>query len=125
MQTIHRQRGMTFLGLVLILVVLGSVLLVGLKLFPVYKESFVVDGALNSLISQPGIENKSRRDIYKQFLKYMEIEDIDRFSDANIAKFLKVEKKGNGITLSLEYQAQAPLFKNLSIVADWKKLVSK
>jgi hypothetical protein len=120
----RRQQGMGFWGLVLVLVALGMVVLVGLKLFPVYMEAFKVDSALEKIIKQDDVRTTPRQDIYKAFIRYMTIEDVDRFSERNIRDYMKVEKRNDEVTVTVSYQARTNLFSNLSIVADWEKVVS-
>ncbi len=120
------QRGMTFMGMVIVLAIAGFFVLVGLKLFPVYVEMFKVTGAMESLIEQSEIEKKSTADIRTYFMRYMAVEDVARFDDQQlIKKVMKVQKKKGGITISLAYEIRAPLFGNLSILADYSKTVSK
>ncbi len=120
----RRQRGMGFWGLVVVLFAIAVVVLVGLKLFPIYMESFKVDQALEKIIRDDDIRNTPRTEIHAAFLRYMSIEDVDRFSRQSLRKQLDVEKKKDDVTLTLTYTARAHLFKNLSVVADWEKVVS-
>lgn len=121
----HRQQGVTFAGLVIILVLIGFFALVAMKLFPVYMESFKVDQALDGLIEQTDIEKKSNIEIRNLFMRHMEIEMVDRFDMQNIKEIMQIKKKQGSMTISMVYQTKAPLFGNLSILAEWDKQVSK
>ena len=118
------QRGMTLLGWIFTLVLIGAVSLLVMKLVPIYAESFKVDKALKSIIGQPGIAQQSPTEIYRQFARRMDIEDLERFGEQNVRKYVTVEKKGPKVVITVEYQAKTKLIGDLSLVADFKKQVS-
>ena len=49
------QSGMTLIGFVVVLAVVGLFAYVGMKLFPMYSEFYAVKSALKGLASEPGI----------------------------------------------------------------------
>ena len=124
MNLANRQRGMTFLGWVFTLGLIGAVSLLVLKLVPMYMESFKVDKALESLVEQPNINHQSATEIYKGFVRRMNIEDVKRFTERNVRSYVLVEKNGPNVTITVEYQAKAKLFRELSLVADFVKTAS-
>ena len=83
----RNQQGMTFLGWVIVLVLVGGIALIVMKLVPLYMESFKVDSALKSIVEQPNLKDESTADIYKQFVRRMNVEDVNRFNDRNVRKF--------------------------------------
>ncbi len=124
MNLANRQRGMTFLGWVFTLGLIGSVALLVMKLFPMYMESFKVDAALESLVEEPNIAHQSRSQIYAGFVRRMDIEDVKRFNERNVRSYVTIEKTGPNVTITVEYQAKADLFRELSLVADFVKTAS-
>ena len=46
-------------------------------------------------------------------MRRMDVEDVDRFTKANLHKHMEVEKKGNTVILTLRYQNQPHLFHNI------------
>jgi len=122
----RRQLGMTVIGWLLTLVVVGFGVLFVLRLVPIYVESFKIDSALSSLIQDGSIMDSTRADITKKFVARMNIEDVERFdTDAKVKDHFTVEKSDGRLVIRIEYEAVAPLVGNLSIVADWKKEVSR
>lgn len=120
----RRQRGMGFWALLVVLGTLVILGLTGLKLFPVYMEAFKVDQALEKIVRQDDIKTASKQAIHEGFLRYMSIEDVNRFNRKSLQEQMKVEKRKDEVTITLTYQAEAKLFGNLSIVADWNKVVT-
>lgn len=126
MNTLRKQKGMTVIGWVLTLVVLGFAVLIVLRLVPLYMESFKVDQALSSIIRDPSTADSSRVEIVKKFVARMSIDDVDRFDSEEKVKDSLTVEKGNGRTIiRMQYQTVAPLMGNLSILADWDKEVSR
>lgn len=118
------QGGLTFIGLLFILGLIGFFTLVGLKLFPIYMESFKVDSVLTSLIEDPDVTNWSKPEIRKRFVSRVDVEDLDRFNERNLAEYMTITKLKDGVSIDLAYQAEAHLFANLTLVADFQKSVS-
>ena len=117
----NSQDGMTILGMLVLLMLIGFAALVVMKLVPMYLESFKVDQALESMSKDSGLIQSTRSDIQKKFLRRMEVEDVDRFTQNNIKDYMTVEKKAGLVKIAIKYQGKASLFGNLSLVADFDK----
>ena len=118
------QQGMTLVGWLIVLVLVGSAALLVLRVVPVYLESFKVERAMQSVAEEPGIAGMSKRQIYKKFISRMDVEDVDRFSERNIHKFMTVQKQGPKVTLTLKYQNVTPLIHNISLQFDFEHQAS-
>ncbi len=118
------QEGMTLIGWIFTLIVIGAVALLVLKVVPVYLESFKVEQALHSVAAEPGIGQVTKREILNRFVKRMDVEDVDRFTQRNVHKDLNVQKKGNTVILTIEYQTQTPIIHNVSLLVDFKHQAS-
>ncbi len=124
MQLRKSQRGMTAIGWIFVLVLIGFAALIAMKLFPVYMESFKIDSALEGLVHESEIAKKTPQEIRLLFIRRMNIEDVNRFNDHNIRNFMTIKKENGKTTITLQYQAKAALFSNLSVIADWNKQVT-
>lgn len=120
----QRQRGMTFWMLLFVLVVLGIAFLVALKLFPVYLESFKIDQVIESVTQDPGIGDRSRKEIVDTLVKRFDIDDVRRITESNFKNYVDVEKTGRRVKITVEYRAEVHLVGNLSLVADFTKRAS-
>ena len=58
-----RQRGLSFVSLIAIVGILGFSVVIGLKLLPIYMDSWKIDGIMDAVISKPGINQQSRKEI--------------------------------------------------------------
>jgi hypothetical protein len=119
-----RQRGLSFLSLIAIAGFLGFSAVIGLKLIPVYMDSWKIDGIMNSVISQPGINEQSRKEIINLMLKRLDIDAVDAVNYRNHDESMTITKRKNQVTISIIYRVETPLIGNLTLVADFDKEVS-
>ncbi len=112
MQTLNKQRGLTFISWLVILVVLGFMVMVGIKITPVYLEHYSIKGSLESLKHEPLISRKPVADIRKMLYRRLEINSITTLSKDEIS----IKRSGGVTTISISYEERRPVFGNLSLV---------
>ena len=120
----RRQRGMSFLSLMAIAGMLGFAAVIGLKLFPIYMDSWKIDGVMKAVISEPGINQQSRREIIDSMLKRLDIDAVDAVNYRNYKESLTITRRKNNVTIKIFYRVETPLMGNLSLVAEFDKSVS-
>ncbi len=120
----NRQRGIGFLGLIVLLGVLGFTAVIGLKLFPVYMDSWKIDGVMKAVIKEPDIKDQSRQEIIEMLLKRLDIEAVDSLNYTNYKDRLSISKRKNNVTINVTYEVMTPLMGNLSLLAQFEKSVS-
>jgi hypothetical protein len=110
--------------MLMFLLIFGAfVLLLGLKLFPVYLESFKIDKALRGVIEQSDIGQRSKREISLALTRRLDIDDVRSVNEGNFQKFGKITKKGNRVIIEIVYEKVEPLVGNLSLLATFEKRV--
>ena len=124
MRSKRRQRGMSGWVILYILTTLGAAGLVGLRLIPVYLDSFKIDKGLKAVIEDASTTSQNKRAILESLIKRLDIDSVDAIHYQNYREVVKVTKKGNKVTIVATYRAEAPLFANLVLVANFKKEVS-
>ncbi len=120
----NKQRGIGFLGLIVLLGVLGFTAVIGLKLFPVYMDSWKIDGVMKAVIKEPDINDQSRQEIIEMLLKRLDIEAVDSLNYTNYKDRLSISKRKNNVTINVTYEVMTPLMGNLSLLAQFDKSVS-
>ena len=65
MNTLAKQRGVTAIGWMVILGLIGFFALIALKLFPMYSENFSVISSLKSLQNEPQVTQKTKAEILR------------------------------------------------------------
>ncbi|MCB5205653.1 DUF4845 domain-containing protein [Methylovorus mays] len=112
----NRQRGITFIGLVLLIAAGLFVVMVGMKLTPAYVEYFTIKKTLKKISQEPGFETMSRKEIMDVYIRAAMIDEI---SDVD-AKDLVVGKNTAGQnTVSIDYQKVIPIIANVSVLIDF------
>ncbi len=119
-QVAQYQRGITFTGIFLILVVVGCFVIFALRLFPLYSEYFAVTGVMESMASEHSMKNKTTRDIRKRFVTKAGINNLERFSENKVKELVTVTKSkdGNRRFLNVKYRAENRLFKDVFLMMD-------
>jgi hypothetical protein len=120
----NKQRGLSFLGLIMLAGVLGFGAVIGLKLIPVYMDSWKIDSVMQAVISQPDINEQSRREVIEAMLKRLDIDAVDSLNYSNYGDRLSVTKRKNNLTINVTYEIATPLMGNLSLLAEFDKSVS-
>ena len=118
MKNIQRQQGITGIGWLFILLVIGFTVLVVLKVFPMYTEYFSVKTSLTSL-EKESLVGMDKAKIREMLMKRLDINDVKRAGKDDIEVTI-----GSGfVNVTVEYEAREPLFANISIVAEFKESI--
>ncbi len=114
----HGQSGITLMGFVIVLVVVGFFALMAMKLFPVYQEYYSVVSNLNGLSAEAGSSKLSPEEIRQRLKKRFDISYIGSVKPEHII----VDKKVN--TVQIKYEVRNELLYNLDFVAKFDKTVT-
>ena len=115
-----RQRGATFLGIVVILLILGSALYGGIRLVPVYLEYTKVARALEQVGDEHSAIETNPHLIRKSLERRWDVEDINSIG----WKEIEIKKDGEDFTISAEYEAERPFIANVFLVVKFDKSVT-
>ena len=107
------QKGMTFLGILMIFAMLGCFFLFGLRAFPIYTEYFAVKQSMKAVANQPLSKRPNTRQVRVLLLKNLDLNSVYKFNQTNIKKVTKVKKKDGKKYLFVKYIASNRLFSNL------------
>ncbi len=113
----QRQGGMTFIGWMLILILIGLVAYFLLKLLPIYIDGFKVGDAVASFKSDYGIGNKSPAEIEKLLLRRLDVNMVTDVKRDDIS----VTKSGNMLTIEVTYDVRTNLFANVDLIVSFDK----
>lgn len=114
------QRGATFLGIVVILAILGSALYAGIRLTPVYMEYMAVARALEQTADEHSGNSTNPGELRVSLDRRWAIEDITSIDPREV----EIKRVGSGYTMRAEYRAEAPFIGNISLVVDFDKTVN-
>ena len=108
---IRKQRGLSALGMLVVLAVAGFVLTVGFKIGPLYLDNYFVDAALQTLANEP-VHSMSDRQIRRKVADYFTINNV---RDVN-AKSLKIAREKTRTLVYMDYEKRVNLIANLDVV---------
>ncbi|HUN27481.1 MAG TPA: DUF4845 domain-containing protein [Steroidobacteraceae bacterium] len=117
MGTIERQRGVTLLGWLFLLIPLATVGYTGIRLVPIYMNYMRVAKSLDQIVTETGAEDTAQS-IRFSIEKRFDIESIN-FPDF---RDVDIRRDGTSWVLEAKYEDTAPLFSNVSILVSFDKV---
>jgi hypothetical protein len=117
-----RQSGMTFLGLLVLIVVVGSWVYAGIRLVPAYlnyqKVASTLEKVRDEYTSNPGTTDfMIRKAIERHFNIEMVNEDVFNYPD------VQIRQQGGVFVVTAAYEHVVPLVANVSFLVDFDKTV--
>ncbi|MET3119648.1 hypothetical protein AAKU64_003889 [Undibacterium sp. GrIS 1.8] len=116
-QHFGRQLGITFIGLIFMLVIIGLVAMLGIKISPTVIEFMSIKKAILTA-KQSGT---TVREIQTAFDKQAEI----GYFDAIAGKDLSIVKNGDGMDVSFAYTKKIPLVGPASLLLEYEGTTAK
>ncbi|MEM6512631.1 MAG: DUF4845 domain-containing protein [Pseudomonadota bacterium] len=114
-----RQRGMTTLGMIILVSFLGLFVYAGLKLTPLYLNYFKVQGVVNGVQREFDGNAPTRTAIRSSIARRFDIESVSNIR----ANDVKVTAVGNGFEVSVDYKHETGFIGNLGFVITFDKTV--
>lgn len=108
----RKQRGMTLIGFVMVLAVVGIFIYMGMKLVPMYSEYYSVKQALAAMAREPGITDNDPAKIKELLFRRLDISYADTVKPENV----KIVRKDAGYVLTVDYEVRKPLISNIDVV---------
>ena len=117
MHRVKNQAGLTAIGLIFILILVGLAVYIVLRVAPIYIEALSVGDVVNSLKKELDLKEKSREEIYTMIKKRLDVNDISSVEKDDI----KIQKTVNDVTVTIDYEARVPLFWNVALAFSFHK----
>ncbi|MFQ5488406.1 MAG: DUF4845 domain-containing protein [Gammaproteobacteria bacterium] len=111
-----KMKGLTGLGFLLLLVLIGFFALLAIRLFPIYLEHYNVTASLKSLQSEAQQAPLSRKEVKDLLLRRFQINDISHLGKEQI----KVESRNRGKLVTIAYEVRKPFIGNIDLVVSFK-----
>jgi len=116
MQSLKKQRGMTGLGWLTVLFLIGFFAFLALKLIPIYLENYSIKQVVYSLKEEPRITKKTPSEVRKLIMNRFKINSIYAFNKDD----LKIKKSGGVMTVTVDYVVNEPMVGNVAILVSFK-----
>lgn len=115
-------RGITLIGFVIVLCVLGLFAYAAMRLVPVYVEYNGVSKAMDMVAKEPGASNKTLDQIRQDLGLKFSIQYVDEKSVPPSA--IRVVRQGGGVTLNIAYQRRLPFIANVDLLVSFDRSVA-
>lgn len=112
-----KQRGMTFIGLLILVLVLGSLGFGLLQLAPVYLENMKVVQSVNQVKIELDGARADPDVIRKALTKRLIVEDLRQI---DVKKDFIIERGEDGYNLTAAYERRRDYIANVSLLADFE-----
>ena len=112
MQTLKSQQGMTAIGWLIVLGLIGFFVLLALRMTPAYLEYFTVKSALESLQNEPGITQKTPSEIRSMLGKRFDVNDVKNVSSKDVS----VDNQSGRLNVGVDYEVRVPVLGNVDAV---------
>lgn len=119
MKLASQQRGMTGIAIIFILAVCLLVVLIFVKLLPVYIDYFNVSSVLSSLENEPRIATMSVGEVSNTIMKRLDINMVKDVGRDDIY----ITQKSNARLIEIEYQVQRKLLGNVDVLIHFNNQV--
>ncbi len=121
MRTQQTQRGITMIGFVIMLAVVGFFAYAAMKLIPSYTEYFGVVKSLKSLQVEPGIETMSIDMIRRHLGPIFDVQYVDE-NDVPLKNVTLITTNGKR-SLHVAYDRDIPFIYNIDLLVHFEKTI--
>jgi hypothetical protein len=112
------QRGITLIGFVVVLAVVGLFAYVGMKVFPIYEQFFSVRSAMKGVASEPGVADMDPVKIKDLFFRRLYV----NYADEDLKpENIKIDRADRGYKMTVIYEVRRPLIADLDIVGKFNE----
>jgi hypothetical protein len=115
----RRQQGMTFIGLLTILVLVGVILYAGIRLTPVYLNYLKISRAMTATAGEFKGESGDLTSLRNILSRHWEIDDPEIVE----VKDIEITKDDTGIIMHVAYDHTVPYVANVSLSVHFDKTV--
>ncbi|MGQ0441867.1 MAG: DUF4845 domain-containing protein [Methylophilaceae bacterium] len=112
-----KQRGMTFMGLIIVGAIGLSIVFAGIQIAPAYIEYFGVKKIIKKIGDDPNFDSMSKKDIIESFNKGANVGYVTVITGNDL--IISKDEDGKQVVMA-EYPVVKPLAFNLSALMDFK-----
>lgn len=117
---LRRQRGMTFIGGLIVAVFVAIIAFAALRLVPVYLEYQKVVAAFKQLEVDYATGGATEPEIRRTLERRFDVDDVTSITPQEVA----IRRNNGTLEVSVEYSAVAPFISNISFLVDFQRTVT-
>lgn len=115
----NKQKGLTGISILVIIMLFAFTVVSLLKILPIYFDSFKVADVVSTLEDERGLGDRTNNDIAALILKRLEVNQVSGI----VRNDIYIEKTKNKVNIDVEYEVRKAMFGNLDIVISFKHSV--
>jgi len=117
---LSKQKGASLYALIVVMILLGILILAGLKLSPAYIDDMVVKNAIENLKESGELEDMSLRDIRRYVTRTVETNGGNFASDS-----IDQVEEGGVDYIAVEYESRVAMFLNIDAIVKFSYRIEK
>lgn len=114
-----RQRGMTSLGIIILISFIGLFAFAGMRLTPIYLNYLKVAGVINGVFEEYDSQNPTRNELLRSIRRRFGVESVDEIT----FKDVKIVAVDGGFEVTAKYDHTAPFISNVYFTVKFDKHV--
>lgn len=114
----NRQGGMSFIGLLTVIILIISMALLAMKMVPVYLRNHTIRNVIEGMKDVPGVSQMSSRKIKQLVLRRLDINSVYDFDNST----LSVQKVQGHHVIKAEYEVRQDVIGNVDIVMSFNEV---
>lgn len=111
----RRQAGASLIGWLIILILIGFIALVGIRVIPIYMESYTVRSELGRL-ADSDVSAKDRAGLISSFMRRMDVNNVRDIGRDDII----LETVTGGVEMTVDYERRFAIAGNLDGIASFR-----
>lgn len=115
----RRERGITTLGMIILVSFIGLFVFGGIRLTPVYLNYFKVSGVVEGVLKEFDGQNPTRTAIRNSISRRFDVESVDKITARDVA----VTAVDGGYQVSAQYDHVSPFIGNVNFLVAFDKTV--
>lgn len=115
----RKQKGITAIGMAIILGLVAFFALIALRLLPIYLEYFNVSSHLDRLASESETQSRTNEEIYDTLMKRYQLDDVENVTTDEIY----IDRQGGELKISVEYEVRTTAIGNVDMIVSFSKEV--
>jgi hypothetical protein len=119
MQTLSKQQGLTLISMIVVLAVCGFLLMLVLKIGPIYLDHSKVINALEGIKESTDIATKTPAEIKEMLRKRFDASYVYDATENEV----NIVKDGAYLKIEMDYQVVKPIIGNLRVVVDFDDVI--
>lgn len=113
LKSLHKQKGVSKSGLLLVVVLITLFFTVGLKVGPLYVDHNLITGICQELIDNGEAANMTISDVRDRVSASLRINNVTGFDLSDI----RMRKENGNAIITIAYERRIPMVANLDVVA--------